>query len=607
MRACVCVCSTVFALGTAAIAEACSYRSAIRTARGVVQDLGEQVAKTSGGLTELARCSEAHSERDGRTVIAKKFGLALPIEFSNLPRAPGVSYAGELVMLKLRSWLSFILSLNVTHLLCGLHRPDPARERNILGCFWERFRKVKPRHPMWAYVDSGQLDCTRAFPLVLHGDEGRGRKRQPFLVISWSSILGFGTESANEARKSKPYNVMRLNYTLSTHLTRFVTATLPKMARDSEALSDILQAIATDANQMLQPGLCNSAGERFFAVCVNSVGDWQWLAKAGSFLRSYANVNKRPMTEKSVPKGICHLCLADQRGVPWENYRVYDIQNGVLPAWHPTLYTVDPWEMPSPLSSIPCTPGEEPSFYAYDLFHSYHLGVGKSFAAGCLALASELMASSNLDGRLEELTELYLTWAGENKVPTFLSYFSKANLGWPDLKSFPNGQWNKGHVTTTVLDFFLSWAQKQDLTGHELLRLSMDACVEITQCLRGLYRSDVWILQKDAIRISNHGMKFMNLYRILAYKAFSCGRALFPHMPKGHAMDHIFFDLHASAISNKYSLNCLIWSVQLFEDYIGKCSKISRRTSPQQVVKRVLQRCLQASYRYWYEAGFIKD
>ena len=84
---CVCVCSTVFALGTAAIAEACSYRSAIRTARGVVQDLGEQVAKTSGGLTELARCSEAHSERDGRTVIAKKFGLALPIEFSNLPKS----------------------------------------------------------------------------------------------------------------------------------------------------------------------------------------------------------------------------------------------------------------------------------------------------------------------------------------------------------------------------------------------------------------------------------------------------------------------------------------------------------------------------------------
>ena len=72
--------------GIVTAAEASSFRSAIRTARGVVQDLGETVASSSGGLVELARCSEAHSERDGGHVIRKKFGLALPIDLSTLKK-----------------------------------------------------------------------------------------------------------------------------------------------------------------------------------------------------------------------------------------------------------------------------------------------------------------------------------------------------------------------------------------------------------------------------------------------------------------------------------------------------------------------------------------
>ncbi|CAL1142470.1 unnamed protein product [Cladocopium goreaui] len=58
---------------------------------------------------------------------------------------------------------------------------------------------------------------------------------------------------------------------------------------------------------------------------------------------------------------------------------------------------------------------KEASFYAFDLFHSFHLGVGKILVASCLALASELMAATSVDNRLEELTSLYLVWAEENK------------------------------------------------------------------------------------------------------------------------------------------------------------------------------------------------
>ena len=409
---------------------------------------------------------------------------------------------------------------------------------------------------------------------------------------------------------------MGLNYTLSTHLTRHVTAALPKMAHDTDALHDILCAIAADTKNMYEEGVCNSMGERFFVVIINVVGDWQFLQKAGYLTRTYSNCAKRPWGPKSVPKGICHLCLADQKHGPnasdrvaWENYRVYNYGQNVLPAWHSTLHTVDPWDesAPSPLNGIPYMANEIAGLYTYDLFHSFHLGVGKTLVASCLALASEQMISSNVSVRLEELTALYLTWAEENHEKTFVSQITKANLGWPDTGTMPNGQWSKGHVTTTLLKFFISWARNTNLNGHELLQLSLQACLEVSECLEMLYKEGVWIEQRKASQIAGHGMQFLNLYRTLAFKSFENGQALFAHMPKGHSMDHIFFDLHKASATKPFCLNPLIFSVQLFEDYIGRCSRVSRRTSPQQVVTRVLGRCLQAGYKYWYEGGYIKD
>ena len=54
-------------------------------------------------------------------------------------------------------------------------------------------------------------------------------------------------------------------------------------------------------------------------------------------------------------------------------------------------------------------------------------------------------------------------------------------------------------------------------------------------------------------------------------------------------------------------LNPLNHSVQISEDYVGRISRMSRRTSPQQVITRVLERSLQATYKHWREQGFIRE
>lgn len=161
--------------------EATSCRAAIRTAKGVVDDIGKEGAQKSPGLFQLAGCKEDHSERDVHKVVAKDYKLSLPIEMTGLPKAPGMMYSGEIKVLALKSWITFIVQYNIWHLLCGLHKANPERETKILLEFWRRYRLLRPSHRIFQLHDSGQIDLARCAPLMVHGDEGRGRKKTGFL------------------------------------------------------------------------------------------------------------------------------------------------------------------------------------------------------------------------------------------------------------------------------------------------------------------------------------------------------------------------------------------------------------------------------------------
>ena len=396
---------------------------------------------------------------------------------------------------------------------------------------------------------------------------------------------------------------MRLNYGGSTYLHRLITSVLPKMLKDEQALRAILQFVARDACGMLEEGVRDAEGNVYTACCLQICGDWQWLVKAGQLNRSYSNCQKRPETARTVPKGICHLCQAGQRGVAWENYD----PNG-FPSWWDTRYVQSPFEGEPALNQIPGIPGQRPSFYTYDLFHSYHLGLGKSLVAGCLALASDYMWASSVDDRLEQLSTLWLTWCEENHVSAFIYSITRANLGWPDRSTFPNGQWSKGHITSHLCSFFESWASEQDFGDHDLMKLALQTCRNMSACLRLMYGSDVWLDRSCAEQVANLGLAGLNGYKELATQSFNSYQPLFPHMPKGHSLDHIFSELKADVVNlpmAQHFLNPLNHSVQVSEDWVGRTSRISRRCGPPQVIVRTLERVLKACYFHWHAEGFI--
>ena len=185
-----------------------------------------------------------------------------------------------------------------------------------------------------------------------------------------------------------------------------------------------------------------------------------------------------------------------------------------------------------------------------------------------------------------------------------LKHFIKAlaNKG-----TYPNGYWSKGHTTTNLCNFFESWAEGQDLSGDPLMQLALDTCKDISQCLHKMYELDVWLSRPDAMEIADLGLQFLQGYKRLATQAFASGRALFPHMPKGHCLDHLFWQLKADLEIRDadFFINPLNHSVQINEDWVGKTSRLARRTAPAQVVSRVLERTLNAYYAHWRQEGFI--
>ena len=173
-----------------------------------------------------------------------------------------------------------------------------------------------------------------------------------------------------------------------------------------------------------------------------------WLAKAANLQRSFANVPKQALVPTSVPKGICHYCHAGQT-----NYDFEDL--GFNPAWKRTMFLPgdQPWKSRPALLDLPHDPSKPAAFFSFDIWHAFHLGLGKVFVASALACISDLFRGTNIDARFLELTDLYLQWCDENRTPAYIIGITKETCGWFDRKTYPNGQWHKGHITTTLLRF----------------------------------------------------------------------------------------------------------------------------------------------------------
>ena len=142
--------------------------AAVRAARAVIEEVPE-AAKSS--ISMMARCSESQSERDTHR-MTRQVGLTLPLKF-----AEALVGAALVPVILLSEWIRFIMSKNLWFTLSGLSQPDEARSASQWQRFWDNYQKIHPGHPIYKRSAAGELDLSRCAALLVHGDEGRTKKK----------------------------------------------------------------------------------------------------------------------------------------------------------------------------------------------------------------------------------------------------------------------------------------------------------------------------------------------------------------------------------------------------------------------------------------------
>ena len=544
-----------------------SCSSAIRSCKGFVQDLGENVARLSPGMVEVSRLPENNGKERLHKVL-DTCGLGLPIPETELElEDPDL----RLPLLRLRDWVDFMLHSKCWHMLTGLRHADPAREAAILQGFWARFKTTNPDHPIFGMAERGELKLTHTCPVAFHGDEGRGQKKQAFIVTNYHSLLGRGMNPEWRHQKgggrARKYLKMKVNFKGSTLCSRFLFGCMPKHwynGKRAFVFDKFMDAAAAEALHMYTHGVRSRFnGETYWAALVAVAGDWPWIQKSGPMDRSFSHVQKRLNIRKE-PAGICHLCQAGQRTVPFEQLGT------TRPQWKDTMFVQEPFSSPSAFRCIPFEDGKLPALWQYDLFHVWHLGMGKVFCANLAALLSDSYPAGNIDLRFELLTADYLQWCKGNGCNAWVRKLTPKLFGWPTRGHWPNGIWYKGLLTTSLMRFFESFYD-----GHAfeepMLTLAMEACKAMNSFMRILFSSEVFLARSEGQPAAGYGMRFLRRYESLAHMASTRRLSLWSIQPKAHALQHICMDLDGGFKAGAGRvLNPLVWATQPDEDFTGR-------------------------------------
>ena len=576
-----------------------SCAAVIRTARDVVADFGvAAVSSQSEGLLQLSKKRTNNGERDCHNLLAKQMQMSLPIPKTFLDTKDG---SLKIPFLRIRDWMKFLATHNRLHLLCGLVKPDAKRQSDIWQAWWANFELQFPSHPVFERARSGEISLQRTIPIVVHGDEGRGKKKSAFLILNWHSMLGRGIETGLAKNKSRAYLKMLPNYVGHSYTTRWLLSALPKRdytGKNSFAFEILMQTLADELLQMSRDGI-NHQGEQYHVYCLGMVGDWPWLAKSGGLERTFMNIPKHAgEPNRQACKGVCHLCLAGQPG--WD----YEQINTRHPAWLDSVLTQPPFdESRNTFSIVPHIPGQLPMFWRFDIFHTVHLGVARNYLGSMLALLSQLEAGGSVDSRFELLSASYLEWCSSNHRQAHCQRITKEHLNWVSTNHYPTAGWHKGDLSTSLL-LYCEARYHAEKWEDETLALAGEAAEALNGFLHLLYNGGAWLAPDEAEKAAELGLRFLRRYSKLSFLAFSQGKKLWLVMPKHHSLHHILLELLDGSKRGPV-INGLCWSVQQDEDFIGRGSRLSRHVSAARCSERTVDRYLMSAYSKFVEAGYL--
>ena len=134
-----------------------------------------------------------------------------------------------------------------------------------------------------------------------------------------------------------------------------------------------------------------------------------------------------------------------------------------------------PWDEAPPWAQLlhDEDPGGLSRFHRVDVWHTFHMGVGKSYLASCVSMVQHLTGESSVDKRVEAMSVDFLDWCANNKKTKYLKKLEPSTFA---LKSRePHGSWNKAHVTSTLMEWLSSFLDKHRETCQSDVNLRLIA------------------------------------------------------------------------------------------------------------------------------------
>lgn len=96
----------------------------------------------------------------------------------------------EYPFIRLQDWARYLLENNSKYLLGGFDITETKNYTEVFQRFWRNYRYLDGKHPTYSHFK----EFGHVIPYLVHGDEGRGKGKNPILITSYQPLIAVGGE-----------------------------------------------------------------------------------------------------------------------------------------------------------------------------------------------------------------------------------------------------------------------------------------------------------------------------------------------------------------------------------------------------------------------------
>ena len=96
--------------------------------------------------------------------------------------------------------------------------------------FWRRYQLEFANYQVYDAASQGKLSLSRTIPVYLHGDEGRGYKKSPVMIVALQGCIGRGSRPFKRRHPIQSLRNLKMGVNLqgSSFNSRFLYMAMPK-------------------------------------------------------------------------------------------------------------------------------------------------------------------------------------------------------------------------------------------------------------------------------------------------------------------------------------------------------------------------------------------